>query len=875
MKAEQVDQALYQKFVTEGARLVFWHDPNGEFVDYVGDGLSGDIADVQVLDAAEVGGLSAKLRLERVDPTGKYLVYSQGKVPPAEEDWLLDIRLYSAQFHADVASLWLQELGLSSLSLRDHLKARAVFLGNQERRKKLARLIGAKDDEATLDLKMMAVLVGSQVVSPFEVLRALCHGHNLGQAGEEAFDLGEPPEVMATFEKMGLLDPFWELMRSEFAYAADAPSIAGLLRQLFVSELLYQTDGASMRALAHHQLPTVGRRNAVVFLTQWRDSSGTARSYDAAAASVASEQRVSEALASYGLDAIKDVYTFWEAEKRVVSSLKERLLSEVHSVDVESVAAVASERKAGHWLSGPGSDAADRRAIADAYDAIVAAAELFGLHREHRHSLSFEAPSDLFAAYQKDLHRFDRLYRRFCTLAKSSLGQGWDLLKTLAEEVERVYAHGFLQPLGIEWSRLLDEGFLNGWSLQDLPAQQDFYTRNIAPHLDESERKRAFVIISDAFRYEAAKELTESLNGRYRMNAQLSAMLGVLPSYTALGMASLLPHETLSYGDKGEVLVDGKSIAGTEARSKQLATVNGMACQAKELLLMKQDDARAFIQDRRVVYIYHNVIDARGDSAATEGETLEAVSDCIGELVELVQFCVNKLNAGKVWVTADHGFLFQKEAPGATDKSKLGHKPEHAVLVKKRYVIGHNLGATPEAHHGSIDVTAGAEGGMEFWVPRAANLFHFTGGARFVHGGAMPQEVVVPLVTVTQLRGKKKLGSRSEKVSVHVLGGNHKITTPTYRFELIQTEPVSERRKPITLRAAVYEGGMAVTSVETLTFDSTSDSIEERKKSLRVELRSGTYDKTTPYRLVLRDVESDAEVQSVPVVIDRSFDDDF
>ena len=66
-----------------------------------------------------------------------------------------------------------------------------------------------------------------------------------------------------------------------------------------------------------------------------------------------------------------------------------------------------------------------------------------------------------------------------------------------------------------------------------------------------------------------------------------------------------------------------------------------------------------------------------------------------------------------------------------------------------------------------------------------------------------------------------------------------------------------------------------VTSVETVTFDSTSDSIDERKKSIRLELRTGTFDKNTPYRLVLRDVETDAEVQSVAVVIDRSFDDDF
>ena len=870
MKAEQVDQALHQKFVTDGERLVFWHDLNGEFADYATAGLGGDMADVQVLDIVEMGGLSAKLRLEREDLKGRYLVYSKGEVPPAEEDWLLDIRLYSAEFHADMASLWLQELELSSLSMRDHLKARAAFLGSQDRRRRLARLVSADDDEAALDLKMMAVLVGSPVASPFDVLRALCHGHER----DGRFDLNESPELIATFKKLGLLDSLWELMSKGFAYASDAPSVAGLLRGLFVSELFHQTDGARMDSLAQHRLPAAGRRNAGVFLTQWRDSSGKARSYDAAAAAVAAEQRVEKPLTTLDLDTIKDVYTFWEAEKRVVSSLKDRLLAEPEFVDVGSVTGLAGERKAGHWLSGPGSDAADRRAVADAYDAIVAAAELFSLHIEGRHALSFEAPADLFTAYQAGLYRFDRLYRRFCTCAKPALAQGWDLLKTLAERVERVYDQGFLQPLGVEWSRLLDEGFLGTWSLKNLPAQQGFYATNIGPHLAESSRRRAFVIISDAFRYEAATELTELLNGRYRMSAQLSAMLGVLPSYTALGMASLLPHKTLAYSDKDAVLVDGRTTAGTEARGEQLATVEGMAYQAKHLREMKSEEARKFTQGKRVVYIYHNVIDAKGDSRLTEDETFEAVSDCIGELVDLVQFCVNKLNAAKVWVTADHGFLFRQDAPDDTDKSTLTQRPT-AAKVKNRYVVGRELGPTAEGHHGSIAVTAGATGGMEFWVPRAANCFHFGGGARYVHGGAMPQEVLIPLVTVTQLRGKKGRGSRSEKVSVQVLGTSHKITAPTYRFEFIQTEAVGERRRPITLRAAVFDGARAVTSVETVTFDSTSDSIEERKKTIRIELRSGTYDKTTAYRLVLRDVETDAEVHSVPVVIDRSFDDDF
>jgi len=871
MKAEQVDQALHQKFVTEDERLVFWHDAPGEFVDYVEGGLTGDIAEVQVLDVAAVGGLSAKLCLEQEDPTGKYLVYSKGEEPPADTDWLLDIRLYSAQFHADVASLWLQELGLSSLSLRDHLKARAAFLGKQERRKKLDRLLGSDDDEATIDLKMMTVLVGSEVASAFDVLSALCQGH----ASKGRFDLTAVPAVITTFEKMDLLERFWALMRQEFGYDVDDPSVSGLLRRLFVAELFHQAEGASMESLAHHQLPQAGRRNAVVFLTQWRDSNSRAISYAAAADAVSREQKIGDVLTTLDLEQLRHVYTFWEAEKRVVAILKEQLLDEVQSVDVESVAVLAGERKAGHWLAGPGSDRSESRAVADAYEAIVAAAELFTLHTECRHNLGFETPQDLLAAYQKELYRFDRLYRQFCTHAEPALDQGWDLLKTLSEKVERVYDQGFLQPLGVEWSRLLDEGFLGKWSLEDLPAQQNFYADTIGPHLAESERKRAFVIISDAFRYEAARELTEVLNGRYRMDARLSTMLGVVPSYTALGMASLLPHKTLAYSDTGEVLVDGNAVAGTEARGKQLATVQGMACQAKDLRAMKRDEARTFTDDKRVVYIYHNVIDARGDSASTEDETFKAVSDCIEELLELVQFCVNTLNAAKVWLTADHGFLFQHEAPDVTDKSELSHKPEHAVKVKKRYVIGRELGTTPEAHLGSVDITAGAQGGMEFWAPRGANLFHFTGGARFIHGGAMPQEVVLPVVAVTQVRGKKQEASRSEQVSVQVLGTNHKITTPQYRFEIIQSEAVGERRKAITVRAAVYDGARAVTSIETVTFDSASDSIEERKKSIRLELHTGTYDKTTPYRLVLRDAESDAEVQSVPVVIDRSFDDDF
>lgn len=871
MKAEQVDQALLQKFVTDNERIVFWHDAPGEFADYVKAGLNGDLAGVQLVNVAERGGLSTKLLLEREDPTGRYLIYSTGERPPAKDDWLYDIRLYSAQFHADIASIWLQELGLTHLSLREHLQARAAFLNSQDRRKKLARLVSPKDDTSALDLKMMAVLTGATVATPLAVVRAVYHSH----AQDDGYDLSVEPEIKTTLEKMSLLESFWAMVAEQFEYQAPQPSTAGLLRCLFLSELEQQLRPFPLPSISQFRLSSAGTRNAVVFLTQWRDSSTTASSHDAAASAIWHENAFAEALSGLELAGLRNVFTFCEIEKLVVAALKRQLLDDA-PINAAAIAEVASLRKAGHWLSGPGKERSERRALGEAYEALVAAADLLALHGEHRNRLTFERPQDLLLAYRSELYKFDQAYRRFCLHIAPVAARGWDLLKSLAEKVEKVYDHGFLQPLGVEWSRLLDAGFLNRWSLPELPPQQRFYRDVVKAHLDESDRKRAFVIISDAFRYEAAQELLALLNGRDGMTAELSAMLGVLPSYTKLGMSALLPHKALSYNDKGEVMVDGQSSAGVAARGKILEKVKGMACTADELRQMTSEQARDFTRDRRVVYIYHNVIDSRGDSAATEGETFAAVQDCLREIVDLIRFCFNKISASKVWVTSDHGFLFQKSHPDLTDKSQLSHKPKHALVAKKRYVVGPALGTAPEAHHGKLSVTAGVEGDLDFWVPRGTNRFHFTGGARYTHGGAMPQEVLIPVVTVTQLRGKHAEKAKVERVAIQVLGATHKITTPKYRFDLLQLEPVSDRRKAITLKAVIEdEHAHPVSSVETVAFESQSENYEERKKPLKLELLSGTFDKTRPYHLVLRDAVTDTEVQRVQVVIDRSFEDDF
>ena len=66
------------------------------------------------------------------------------------------------------------------------------------------------------------------------------------------------------------------------------------------------------------------------------------------------------------------------------------------------------------------------------------------------------------------------------------------------------------------------------------------------------------VIISDAFRYECAKELNNRLKV-FASKSDIGYMQGLVPSYTKLGMAALLPNKELSrVQDSDDILNDIK-----------------------------------------------------------------------------------------------------------------------------------------------------------------------------------------------------------------------------------------------------------------------------------------------------------------------------
>ena len=72
----------------------------------------------------------------------------------------------------------------------------------------------------------------------------------------------------------------------------------------------------------------------------------------------------------------------------------------------------------------------------------------------------------------------------------------------------------------------------------------------------------------------------------------------------------------------------------------------------------------------KVSYIYHNVIDARGDHAATEHEVFHAVEQTLKDIRSLVNQLINTVSASNIVITADHGFIYNRDTLQASDKVK-------------------------------------------------------------------------------------------------------------------------------------------------------------------------------------------------------------
>lgn len=871
MSQQRILESLSTLFTTHAA--VFWHDVESEFASAV-DSLQLD--GVQLVRLDDTPALRVKLNIER-SPNQRWLIYSVKPEPEPSKDWLLDVRMRSKSFRADSTSILLEDLGLTTQGLRQHLKERAKFLRAKDRVDRLKRMVLPGDNALDLDRKMLAVLTRADQPELFSILQRVYGAVVI----DGVADLSAQPKAWQDIAANDLTPAFWDLVQTQLGYSDATPSLRDLLLRILVTDFCRGLQGDAPRQLAHFVLPDrTLAANASVFVGRWRSDIAQFGNYNALAQAVAHELDLVGLLSNQSAEQLVDCMTFEDVELRVVQDLKTRIVAGA-GANMDVVRSLMARRRDGHWANPLLASANERtRALAACYDALTASADFFSLKATHAAGFSFADAGTAFTQYRDELFRFDQLYRHFHTAADAVEPTGWAVLHELRETIEGAYSGWFMPQLSTAWSKVMEgpQGLLTHWKLPEVTPQQAFYERKVLP-LFEGGVKRVYVLISDAFRFEVAQELVQHTNSKSRFKASLESMLGVLPSYTALGMAALLPHQTLAYKESAnlDVLADGHTVATLEQRNDHLKSFGGIAVKAEDLMALGKNEGRELVRDQRLIYIYHDRIDMTGDKQASETKTFEAAAQTVLELSNVLGFIINSLNGSTVLVTADHGFIYQESALDASDKSTLDDKPAGTLKAKKRYLIGRDLGATSKAWSGNTSVTAGTtpDGSLDFWVPKGASRFHFAGGARFVHGSAMPQEVVVPVITV---RVSEAESAKTKYVSVSLLGTANKVVTNTQRFEFIQTDAVSERvlaRSVVVSLRDVLDQDKPISNVQSITFDSTSQLLDERKRSVMLTVLAGAHDPHKRYDLVMRDAMTNIEVLRLPIKVDLAFGNDF
>ena len=868
MSLQRITDSLKDLFTSHA--IVFWHDSECEFLSTV-DNLVLDNVEFVRLD--ETPALQIKIDVER-QPNQHFLFYSTQPEPDPNRDWLLDIRLRSKSFKADSTSILLDDLGLISQTLRGHLKERAKFLRAKDRVERLKRLVVATDSADDLDRKMLAVLTRADQPELFSILQRLF----IALVSDGEVNLNAQPKIWQDIIANDLEEAFWQLAKIHLGYSETEPGLRDLLFRILVTDFARSLLSDPVESLKHFVLHERNLApNASVFASRWRSDLAHYASYNLITGVIGRDLELSQLLAGLSADDLAEVMTFEEVERRIISDLKDRILGSAGAA-MDSVLTLIARRRDGHWANQILANVNDvNRALAASYDALEAAIHFLMLKDKYKEGFSFASSEAGYACYRDELFRFDQLYRHFNRATEYVEPMGWAVLHELKQRIEASYSGWFIPQLSSAWGKILEgeTGLLSSWRIPGINNQQTFFDKRVVP-LSDKGTKRVFVIISDALRFEVAEELVLAINSKSRIKATLSSQLGVLPSYTGLGMASLLPHQTLAYkiNSHPELMADGKPVSTTEQRGVYLGAYSGAAIKAEDLLALGKDKGRDFVRDRRLIYVYHDRIDLIGDKQSSETKTFEAAADTITELAQLVGFIINSLNGYNVLVTADHGFMYQESALEEADKSALTEKPEGTLLAKKRYLLGQGLGSNDKAWSGNTALTAGTEpeGSLDFWLPKGASRFHFTGGARFVHGSAMPQEIIVPVITIHSTESEQ---AKTKVVSISLLGASNKVVTNTQRFEFIQNEAVSERILPRSLVVSLRDGDQSISDGQTITFDSSSQLLEERKRSVLLTVLSGSYDRNKDYYLVARDAATQVEVLRVPLKIDLAFSNDF
>ena len=833
MNIKQIIDRLNAEFTGDTRKLVFWYDDNGEFVE---DMQNVELENAKVYFLQPDNQFATKLFLERQDTTTNYLIYAPFPKPDVRDNHLEDTLLYSKRFFADRVSLLSVDLGIDE-KYKPIIEKHIKFFANKERTQRFYDLEIENFNEENIVTGFLSAICRTRTCSFEEVIRVMLTD---GQLADNKF--------LSEVEKYGLLDDFWKLCEQHFGYTDVKPTLEKLMVTMFVTYTAKYVQSGLPKPWKAFVSYKAG--NIIAFMDNLMNNILYRGRYDELSAHVASGLNVKKAFSDYPPEDLVNCDTFLAVDQILIKWIVARLVAEDIGAKLDdlTIPQICEKRSKMHFGG----------KTAECYQMLGSA---FRLIQAGNYSCP-DSFKDILRRYQEEDFRLDYEYRHFY-FAYDRLDDTAKF-EPLRDLVENIYTNEYLETLLPKWNQAIMEED----SFTALPLQQDFYARNL-----RNAKERTVVIISDALRYEVGKELFLRMQDDPKCSATLEVQLSVLPSYTRLGMAALLPHTELSITDDFKVLIDGQPCENLTERETILRkySPDSVCVQFDSIKSLKIADLRSIFTGKQVVYVYHNQIDARGDKPNTEDEVFVACEEAVSEINDLIRRISTSANTYRFIVTADHGFIYKRDKIAESDKIE-GIKGK-AAFINRRFVVSQE----PLSGDGiaSIEIGKILRNSDTKWVsyPISDDVFKVTGGGQnYVHGGSSPQEMLVPVLSIKMERGHMETRS----AGIALVSMVRKITNKITILDFIQSEPVSDVVKAATYRMFfISEDNERISNENSCVADSREQDAGKRMFRMKFQFKDKKYDKDKQYFFVIYDDATGLEVFRHPVIMDMAFADDY
>ena len=840
MDIDMVNQDLIRRFATPlpefyQRRIIFWYDEERAFEDQIGD-LSLDGVKLLVLTGNNT--FAAKKLLCEDDTTSNYLVYDPRPYMKDDDNWLINVQLYSEEFRADLNSIWMDEMGLPATAVvRSQVKCYNKFFRLKKHREAVQKLKSDIATAAQMHLAVMAVLAGCSDRQPDQIIKAiLCAGLDR-----------ETNNIYQSFVTYGADKAFWVMVSQATGYQeGDDGHLGHLVTHILLTaatRTMYQDILAGLDGM----ISTPHQAYCYDFVSDWLHSDDKAQLYELARYAEA-EARLSQRFAGLTVEDLIDTECFPCIDECILTALMKEIRNQI--IPVDKIRYAAEKRRTTAWYG----------RVSCYYEGLVQVANMQAFYLEHSAGFHTVDPQTVWKEYTSDYYRMDQYYRQFHLCFQRSLKESNpdldDLFKSVTEQVEGLYTHWFLDGLGQNWTTACAENLEQYGHILEIPQQEDFYNTRIRPA-----DNRIYVIVSDAFRYEVAAALAEDLQREMQCKVSMSSCEGMFPTVTKFGMAALLPHKKLSaiLRENGTlaVLADGQPTdAGYRDGILKSANPNSVALKYDDLIVLKREERQALVRGMDVVYIYHDAVDKA--SHTSDSAVFTACDEAIGQIKNMMKIIVNSFGGTNILVTADHGFIYTYNPLREDDKVDRTTPSDQDVEVERRYLIVQK-GVRPD-YLLPVKFMDQASS-FDAYAPRDYVRIKKKGGVlNFVHGGISLQEMVVPVLEFQYLRNSYKAYQRNrdkidtKPVAISLLSANRKISNMIFSLNFYQKEAVGGNREAAQyLVYFVDANGEKISDVNKIIADKTSADGQERTFRCNFSLRSKQYSNRASYFLVIAD----------------------